>query len=157
MDTSYTFTHNGAQITLARQTNRHALLIDRVSIVLREAGNETPEGLTDAAYRRLFAETLVQTQAMVGDLGLELVSPAAPAEEIQAAYQRFLDADRALGDAFYAALKAVNAPPGPRETLPPDELDEAERKNLRRAGRTGAPNAAPSSDALPTVTATSQD
>ena len=154
MDTTYTFTYHRATVTLARRTNRHALLIDRVLLVLRDTPTETPEGMTDPAYRRLFAEMIVQATRVEGDLGFVMASPAAPAAEIAVAYQRFLDGDGDLGDAFYQALKAVNAPPGPHEFLPPDELAESERKNSPAAGRSGAKTGAPPSGASPAAAAT---
>lgn len=144
MDNTYTFAYHNAQITLARRTNRHALLIDRIMLLLSDV-RETPEGRVDSSYQRVFAGMLVQTQSVEGDLGFELVSPVALAEDIQAAYRRFLDGDGRLGDAYYEALKAVNAPLVPRALLPADMLSEDERKNSPGTGKSGDESSVPSS------------
>ncbi|MBN1965485.1 MAG: hypothetical protein JW910_12620 [Anaerolineae bacterium] len=137
----YTFEVNGASVTLARRTNRHALHIDRVLLALGDSGDDA----ADRGYKRLFAKAVVQTVEVDGELGLALPQPTAPADELQAAYKTFLDADGSIGDAFYAGLNAVNAPLGPREFLPPGELSEADQKNSPSAAASGATSGGSSS------------
>ncbi len=131
---AYTFEVNGAAVTLARRTNRHALHIDRVLLALGDTGDDA----ADRGYKRLFAKAVVQTVEVTGALGVDLPQPTAPPSELQTAYDAFLDADGSIGDAFFAALGAVNAPLGPREFLPPSELTEADRKNSPSAAASGA-------------------
>lgn len=150
---THTFTVNGAQVTLTRRTNRHALYIDRALLALEAEGDDA----ADRGYKRLFAKMVAQTASLEGELGLTLPSPLASPAELRAAYEVFMDADGAIGDAFYAALDQVNIPLGPREFLPADALPEDERKNLPGAAEPGGQSGAPSSGGLSVKRATSQD
>jgi len=152
MDDTYQFTYDGATITLARRTNRHAMQIDRIVVALSE-GDEDGASLS---YKRLYAKMVAQTDDVIppgedkGDgMPLDLPSPLASPDELRAGFEAFMAADGNLGDSYYTALNTVNAPPGPRALLPASELDEAERKKTRRAANSGAPNDASSSGDSP--------
>lgn len=136
-----TFEVGGARITLARRTNRHALWTDRVDLLLADESDDAAM----RGYKRLFARLVAQVVEVEGDLGFELPSPSEPVETLQAAFDAFLDADGAVGDACFVALQQVNVPLGPRAFLPPDELGEDERKKTPSAGGSGDADSAPSS------------
>ena len=139
----HTFTYNGATVTLARRTNRHAMLIDRIVVALADGDEE--DDAASLAYKRLFARAVVQTEAVEGELGVALPSATASPADLRAGYEAFMEADGTLGDAYYRELAAVNAPLGPRPFLPPDELAEDERKNSPSAAKRGGASGAPSS------------
>jgi hypothetical protein len=137
----HTFEVGGVTVTLARRTNRHALLTERVLLAIEDPQDDG----SARAYKRLFARMVVQTVDTGGDLPITLPAPTASTEDLKAAYEAFLDADGYIGDRFYAELNIVNAPLGPRAFLPVEQLGDDEKKGSPKPGARGGRSDAPSS------------
>lgn len=58
----------------------------------------------------------------------------APDETWQATFGAFLELDDGFVEAWMNALEHVDAPPGPREALPPERLTDAEKKESGNGG-----------------------
>jgi hypothetical protein len=134
----HTFTYGPARITVERRTVKHMMIRDRVALMLPDGDG------VDNYWRNIYSQVVVQTVAIEG-VELALPSPSAGPEEIRAGYERFLQLDGNLLDAWFLALKHVDRAPGDQVFWPPYLLSEDERKNLHSAAGSGGASSGSSS------------
>ncbi len=129
-----------------------ATLGDEMRQLRIKAALPPPVDDAEELFIDFFARMATQTDWVEG-LDLPFPDSGATPTEWQQAFQDALRMNKRLTDAWYAALRAVDAPEGPRDTWPTHYLSEAERKNRVRGGATGStPNGSISATSTPTPT-----
>jgi hypothetical protein len=110
---------NGAVITLRRAKIRDRLLVNSI---VGKLGIDT-EDVADFAAKRFFARLITQGQ-VEGDLGYALPAVADSEEDLQAAYEAFLDLDAGLYDSLEQGLYEVDRPLNDPDLLPAEVVPE---------------------------------
>lgn len=116
--TERTFTYRDITVVIHRAKVRDRLVRDTV------LGKLQRDGIGDAPSRFAFATAVAQSTVT----GMQWVDASADAEELKAAFNRWLDMDGALYDEWDHALYVVNLPMNNPDLLPPEQLT-AEKKD----------------------------
>jgi hypothetical protein len=109
-----TFKHNGATVTVRRATVRARLYRNIIYSKFAHMADMTDEEFFPLS---VFARVITQV-SIEGDAGFALAQPTDKAEDVQASYKAFMDADAALWDRLESALEQVDAPVADADLTP---------------------------------------
>ncbi len=112
-----TFSHHNLTITVCRERIRERLAREKVRVRLGNVGGDELQ-----TGRQLFARLVAVSSVS----GMPFPTADASAEELQAAFHKWLELDGDLLDEWLLEMELVNAPANEPELLPP--VGEAEKK-----------------------------
>jgi len=115
----------GVNVTVKTETGRDAL--NKQMVYAKLAYDRTNPAEVNHAYH--FAVAVTQTTAVSGDLGFKWVTTASSSEEMQAAFEGFLDMPATPFREWLAAIEEVDTPPGDKTLAPPETLTEAQKND----------------------------
>ncbi|HML22090.1 MAG TPA: hypothetical protein PKD09_10590 [Aggregatilinea sp.] len=124
---------DGVQISFRPPLVRDMIAADRIVIRLAPptSGDDEDAAATDGVqryYERQFARVVTQIDD-AGRKALDLPAVDAPAHTLRKAFEAFQGWPKPRYQQIYMALEEADAPPGPKDTQPPSQLTEEERKN----------------------------